>query len=67
PGTPVVTRIADVPPNAFEELPDGEMPIKDLMRYGKELGVTYCMVEQDGNYDVNSLESVRESFDFLRG
>jgi len=51
PGTPVVTRIADVPANAFEELPDGEMPIKDLMRYGKELGVTYCMVEQDGNYE----------------
>lgn len=65
PGTPVVTRIADVPPNAFEELPDGNMPIKELMTFGKELGVTYCMVEQDGNYDTGSLESARKSYDFL--
>ena len=67
PGTPVVTRIADVPPNSFEELPQGDIPIKDLMHYGKELGVTYCMVEQDGNYDSTSLESARTSFDFLKG
>ncbi|MEO0732760.1 MAG: sugar phosphate isomerase/epimerase, partial [Bacteroidota bacterium] len=66
PGTPVVTRLADVPPNSFEELPDGNIPIKDLMRYGKELGVSYCMVEQDGNYEVGSLASARKSFDFLR-
>ena len=66
PGTPVVTRLADVPPNAFEELPDGNMPIKDLMRYGKELGVTYCMVEQDGNYEDSSLKSAGKSLTFLR-
>ena len=66
-GTPAVTRLADVPPNAFEELPDGEMPIKELMRYGKELGVTYCMVEQDGNYDESSLKSAEKSYNFLRG
>lgn len=65
-GTPVVTRLADVPDNAFEELPDGDMPIKELMKYGKELGVAYCMVEQDGNYDSTSLESARKSFDFLQ-
>jgi len=35
------------------------------MRYGKELGVTYCMVEQDANYDTGSLASARKSFDFL--
>lgn len=67
PGTPVVTRLADVPDNSFEELPDGDMPIKQLMHYGKELGVTYCMVEQDGNYDSGSLESARKSFDWLVG
>jgi len=66
PGTPVVTRIADVPANAYEELPDGDMPIKDLMRYGKELGVAYCMVEQDGNYEVSSLKSAGKSIDFLQ-
>jgi len=66
PGTPVVTRIADVPPNSYEELPDGDMPIKDLMRYGQELGVTYCMVEQDGNYDTTSLKSAEKSLAFLR-
>lgn len=66
PGTPVVTRLADVPPNSFEELPDGDMPIKDLMRYGKELGVTYCMVEQDANYDSTSLKSAEKSIEFLR-
>ncbi|OAV45585.1 sugar phosphate isomerase/epimerase [Lewinella sp. 4G2] len=65
-GTPVVTRIADVPENAFEELPDGDMPIKDLMRFGKSLGVKYCMVEQDGNYDTSSLKSVETSLEFLR-
>lgn len=67
PGTPIVTRLADVPPNAFEELPDGDMPIKDLMRYGKELDVKYCMVEQDGNYEASSLNSAKKSIDFLRG
>jgi sugar phosphate isomerase/epimerase len=66
PGTPVVTRLADVPPNAYEELPDGEMPIKDLMHYGKEMGVAYCMVEQDGNYEETSLVSAGKSLDFLR-
>ncbi|MEM9258824.1 MAG: sugar phosphate isomerase/epimerase [Bacteroidota bacterium] len=65
PGTPVVTRLADVPPNAFEELSDGDMPIKELMRYGKELGVKYCMVEQDGNYEESSLKSVEKSLNFL--
>lgn len=63
----MVTRIADVSPNSFEELPDGDMPIKDLMHYGKQLGVTYCMVEQDTNYDTGSLASARKSFDFLAG
>lgn len=67
PGTPVVTRIADVPENAYEELPDGDMPIKALMRYGKDLGVAYCMVEQDGNYDTGSLASAEKSLAFLMG
>ena len=66
PGTPVVTRIADVPPNAYEELPDGKMPIKDLMRLGKSYGVKYCMVEQDANYDTDSLASAAKSYEFLR-
>lgn len=65
-GTPVVTRLDDVPPDAFEELDEGDIPIKDLMRYGQELGVKYCMVEQDGNYAGSSLESARQSYDFLR-
>ena len=66
PGTPVVTRLADVPANAYEELPDGDMPIRELMRYGKELGVAYCMVEQDGNYEESSLISAGKSLAFLR-
>lgn len=65
PGTPVVTRLDDVPDNAYEELPDGDMPIKELMHYGKELGVKYCMVEQDGNYEGSSLLSAGKSLDFL--
>ena len=65
PGTPIVTRIPDVPQNAYEELPDGDMPIKDLMRYGREIGVKYCMVEQDGNYEVSSLKSAEKSIQFL--
>lgn len=65
PGTPPVTRIADVPANAYEELPDGDIPIMDLMRYGKELGVKHSMVEQDGNYEESSLKSVEKSLRFL--
>jgi sugar phosphate isomerase/epimerase len=67
PGTPVVTRLADVPENAYEELPDGDMPIKDLMHLGKKLGVAYCMIEQDGNYDTGSLASAEKSLAFLQG
>jgi len=65
PGTPVVTRLADVPPNAFEELSDGNIPIQDLMHYGQEIGVKHCMVEQDGNYEGSSLKSVEKSLKFL--
>lgn len=66
PGTPIVTRIDDVPDNAYEELPEGDIPIKDLMRYGQELGVAYCMVEQDGNYNTGSLDSAGTSLAYLR-
>ena len=62
-----VTRLDEVDPTSFEELPDGDIPIKELMRYGKELGVTYCMVEQDDNYEGSSLASVEKSFNFLKG
>ncbi|MCX8210543.1 MAG: sugar phosphate isomerase/epimerase [Lewinella sp.] len=65
PGTPVITRLDDVPDNAYEELPDGDIPIKELIHYGKELGVKYCMVEQDGNYEGSSLQSAGKSLDFL--
>lgn len=66
PATPTATRTEDTPPDAFEELPDGELPIVQYMRVGKEMGVKYCFVEQDGNYDGTSLNSVRRSVEFLR-
>lgn len=65
-GTPVVTRLADVPPDAFEELDEGDIPIKELMQLGQQLGVKYCMVEQDGNYAGTSLRSAQRSLEFLR-
>jgi sugar phosphate isomerase/epimerase len=65
-GTPVVTKLDDVPENAFEELDEGDIPIKELMRYGQELGVQYCMVEQDGNYGETSLKSAQQSLEFLQ-
>lgn len=60
------TRLEDVDPTAFEELPEGNIPIIDLMRYGKDFGVKYCMVEQDGNYAGSSLTSVTKSIEFLQ-
>ncbi len=65
PGTPVTTRLDDVPDNAYEELPDGNIPIQELIHYGKELGVQYCMVEPDGNYEGSSLQTTGQSLDFL--
>ncbi|NJC25099.1 sugar phosphate isomerase/epimerase family protein [Neolewinella antarctica] len=66
PKTPVITDINDVPSDAFEELPDGNIPIKELMDYGQELGVKYCMVEQDDNYEESSLKSVQKSLEWLQ-
>lgn len=65
PGTPVLTRLEDVPETAYEELPDGDIPIRELMQYGQELGVKYCMIEQDGNYDGTSLKSAQKSIGWL--
>ena len=66
PSVPLATRLDDVAPESFEELPDGNLPIKKIMEYGKRLGVDYCMVEQDANYEGSSLASVRKSVEFLR-
>ena len=66
PGTAPVTRIDDVPADSFEELPNGDLPIKAYMELGKRYGVAHCMVEQDGNYAASSLASVEESINFLR-
>ena len=60
------TRLEDVDPESFEELPDGNIPILDLMRRAEEYGVRYCMVEQDGNYEGTSLQSVTKSVDYLK-
>ena len=67
PGTPVVTRLADVPPDAFEELPDGGIPITELMALGRSYGVRHCMVEQDGNWEPDAVAAARRSYAFLRG
>lgn len=63
--TPVVTKLADVPEDAFEELGDGTLPIRKLAKMGKELGVDYCFVEQDTS--PAPLESIATSLDHLRG
>ena len=60
------TRIEDVDPTAFEELPDGDIPIIDIMQYGYDIGVKHCMVEQDGHYEGSSLKSVQKSLEYIK-
>jgi sugar phosphate isomerase/epimerase len=63
-GIPVMTTTEGVPEDAFQELGDGTLPIKELAMIGKKIGVDYCFVEQDESPD--PMRSIRESIKFYR-
>ncbi|MEM6980546.1 MAG: sugar phosphate isomerase/epimerase family protein [Planctomycetota bacterium] len=63
-GTPVIFDEAKVPKTAFEELGDGVIPIPNVMRLAKSIGVDQCHVEQDQS--PAPLQSISQSAAFLR-
>ncbi|MEM7574926.1 MAG: sugar phosphate isomerase/epimerase [Bacteroidota bacterium] len=61
--TSPVTVLDDVPEDAYQELGNGTVDIKTLMKMGHDFGVDYCFVEQDQSPD--PLASTKTSFDWL--
>jgi sugar phosphate isomerase/epimerase len=53
-----------VPPDAFQELGDGIIPMAPILELGKTAGVKICHVEQDQSPD--PLASIRQSMEYLR-
>jgi sugar phosphate isomerase/epimerase len=53
-----------LPPDAFQELGDGIIPMEPIMVAAKEAGVEHCHVEQDQS--PAPLESIRQSMEYLR-
>ncbi|MEM8585689.1 MAG: sugar phosphate isomerase/epimerase [Bacteroidota bacterium] len=62
-GIGTMTSLDKVPDRAFEEIGDGIIDMKAIMRLGAQLGVAHCFVEQDRSTD--PMQSVTKSFDFL--
>ncbi|MEM6396260.1 MAG: sugar phosphate isomerase/epimerase [Bacteroidota bacterium] len=62
-GIKTMTSLDKVPDRAFEEIGDGIIDMKAIMRLGNELGVDHCFVEQDRS--PNPMGSTRKSFEFL--
>jgi sugar phosphate isomerase/epimerase len=53
-----------LPPDAFQELGDGIIPMEPIIAAAKEAGVEHCHVEQDQS--PAPLDSIRQSMDYLR-
>ena len=52
-----------IPPEAFEELGDGVIPMEPIIEVAAEAGVDHCHVEQD--HSPHPLQSIRESMQHL--
>lgn len=53
-----------VPEDAFQELGDGTIDMKKILKLAKEIGVAHCHVEQDQSPD--PLASIKQSIDFIK-
>ena len=40
--------------------------MKDIVAHAENHGVKYFVVEQDGNFEIDSVSSIKKSFDFLK-
>jgi sugar phosphate isomerase/epimerase len=54
----------NLPPDAFQELGDGIIPMEPILVAAAAAGVKHCHVEQDQSPD--ALQSIRQSMEFLR-
>ncbi|MEM6877344.1 MAG: sugar phosphate isomerase/epimerase family protein [Bacteroidota bacterium] len=61
--TSTTTTLDGIPDRAFEEIGDGIIDMKAIMRLGAQLGVNHCFVEQDRS--PAPMESTRRSYEFL--
>lgn len=55
----------EVPHEAFQELGDGTIDMKKVVRLAKEIGVDYCHVEQDQSPD--PMASIVQSMNYISG
>ena len=48
------------------QIGDGNIDMKDIVATAKTSGVKYYVVEQDANFEVDSVTSIKKSFDYLK-
>jgi sugar phosphate isomerase/epimerase len=63
-GTQTPFFSGNLPPDAFQELGDGIIPMEPILVAAAAAGVKHCHVEQDQSPD--ALQSIRQSMEFLR-
>jgi len=64
-GTDVIFDEAKVPKDAFQEIGDGVIEMRQVMRLARDIGVDQCHVEQDQS--PAPLDSIRQSAEYLLG
>jgi sugar phosphate isomerase/epimerase len=64
PGTGTIYDEGQVPETAFQEVGDGSIDFRELLRVATDLGVAQCHVEQDQSS--SPLESIAQSIQYLR-
>ena len=50
----------------YTQVGDGNIDMKDIVAHAENHGVKYFVVEQDGNFEIDSVSSIKKSFDFLK-
>lgn len=50
----------------YTQIGDGNIDMKDIVAHAEAHGVKYFVVEQDGNFEIDSLASIKKSFDFVK-
>jgi sugar phosphate isomerase/epimerase len=63
-GTPLIYDESAVPDDAFQELDDGVINIKEILQLAEAIGVEQCFVEQDQSPD--PIQSIAQSADYLQ-
>ena len=50
----------------YTQIGDGNIDMKDIVAVAEATGVKSFVVEQDGNFEVDSVTSIKKSFDYLK-